>query len=154
MKFTKELSYKLAKPIIIPAIADTTLFAGCNNNDLKGKRTVYKFNLINIEPIVNWEQIAASADSVEVVEIIFEPDKNLPWGGVNMQKFYDVSVTPAFQAAGKKAKGNGIYKKIDDEPEDHAIEPKYKELGFNGFTYQKVDRRKNPSDGIFVRMCP
>ena len=142
MKLVQELTYKLARPVTMLAIAGASLFASCSkdNDGLKGKRTVYKFSLVNIAPIENLEQIAASADSAEVVEIIFEPDEREPWSGVGMQYFYDHGIVPAFQAAKGKGKGKGTYREVDDDEDNHAIEPEYKKLGFK-FTYRKENQR-------------
>ena len=140
MKLVQKLTYKLAKPMTMLAIAGATLFTGCskdNDDNNNFKTRVIKFNAGDLSPLGNLDGIKASADSAEIVEIIFQVDEKYiyGWEGIGMKYFYEHSIVPAFQAAKNKGKGSGMFKRVDADEKDAELEQKFKALGFKGFQY-------------------
>lgn len=131
------------------AIAGATLFAGCSkDNDDKGPEqhdTVYCFGPGDYDAIDDLEQIQASADSVEVRNVIFKVtyDKRDSWGTIDMKSFYNNTLEYAFIVSHGKGVGNGVFKGVGDNEWNRSIESTYTKLGFDSFQYRPKVESQN-----------
>lgn len=134
---------KLSKPLVVVTLAGATLFAGCSKDDKKDEivpqiTRVYNFYPNIYDNLENLEQISASADSIEIKEIVFEPQGDY-WYNANMKAVAN-ALEGAFAAAkGKGTAGkNAIFKEVDSESKRNVeAEPRLNALGYT-VEYRKV----------------
>lgn len=135
---------KLSKPVSMLALAGATLFAGCSKDDKKDEivpqiTRVYNFYPNGYDNLKNLEQISASADSIEIKEIVFEP-KSDDWYSANMRAVANV-LEDAFAAAkGKGTAGkNAVFKEVDPELKvNKEAEPRLNALGYTVEYYYRA----------------
>jgi len=119
---------------IIPIFTALLIGALCFNACKQEPRqhdTIYTFTAWDFSQIANVEQIAASADSIEVRKIIFKvmpANNNVEFGGVRLGQILEETLKPAFEAANKKGVGEGCLLNVTDANQKSIAE--CKELGF------------------------
>ncbi len=143
MRFSKKFSYKLSKPFAVLALAGSGLVMGCSKDDPKNDivpqhDTVYTFAPGDNKILNNYEQISASADSVEVRYVIFEVQSGERggWRGMSMKPILEKGLKPAFEAAKGKGRGRGTFENVSDVQASNIVEPEFNALGFQ-FEYYK-----------------
>lgn len=134
---------KLSKPLVVVTLAGAILFAGCSKDDKKDEivpqiTRVYDFYPRAYSNLENLEQISASADSIEVKEIVFQL-KGDSWYSVDMRMVANV-LEPAFAAAkGKGTAGkDATFKMVEDDKWNRGVEPRLNKLGYTVEYYQEA----------------
>lgn len=123
MRFTKKVSYKLAKPLTTLALVAASF--GCSKDEPEDLTpihdTAYPFN-IYVESVDDYiKQVAASADSASVRNVFLLGD-GISWGGgFTTTELFDVAINPILNGVSEKnrykVKGKGPlrYVKMDDK---------------------------------------
>lgn len=137
---------KLFKPLVVLTLAGATLFAGCSKDDKKDEivpqiTRVYNFAPEMYDNLENLEQISASADSIEIKEIVFQVknDGKYAWYSIDMRRVANV-LEPAFAVAkGKGTTGkNATFKMVKDAEHNRLAEPRLNALGYTVEYYQEA----------------
>lgn len=126
---------------LLLALMGASMFTSCSkDHELEQHDTVYTFSRTNPNNLKNLEQIAASADSAEVRNIIFKvvyESEQDTWEGASMTRYYDNLLEYAFRVANGKGRGNsdGVFRGVFDNDYNRAAEDLYKKLGWKGFEF-------------------
>lgn len=106
------MKLKKLYPLAVMAALALSLFASCDDKEEFNKTTVYEFNSFNYKNL-NIQQIGRSADSVQVMTIIFKAQSNDDWDGSSMYTVY-VTLKEYFEAAKGKGKAEGTFMNVNN----------------------------------------